>query len=526
MSRLFLFAIGGTGARVVKSLTMLLAAGVKLKNTQQVIPILMDPHAGNLDLKRTKALLSQYQAVRSALPNPPREGLFSTDIQTLKTQVPTSTVSDTFVFELKGVTDETFDKYIGLDTLDKPTQALARLLFSQEQLATKMDIGFVGNPNIGSVVLNQFEESEEFKAFAAAFKPEDRVFIISSIFGGTGAAGFPIILKNIRGYDGPERVLRRAVVGAVSVQPYFDVYSANVQGNLEIDNATFISKTKAALNYYQSSLSSSDYPKLNALYYLGEAYRSPYEYDPGRNGQQNDAHFLEMIAALSVIDFTEISGEMENEEKNGQLVARNPRYREFGLHTASGQLNFTDFKDKTAALTARPLAKLALLSHYLNSRLEGENLLTKPQKPAWLKNNPAPEIGPDFRSTRFYRQLKDFDAGFQEWLWEMNDRHKGSSTHVPDRSRGNDNINKRSFKPFEFGPDLYQFVRGYEKVEKGFLGFGGAKTLDWEGKNGLDELINEESKNRTFATAEEKFMGLMDYGTGEFIKRHFDKLPS
>lgn len=31
MSRLFLFAIGGTGSRVVKSLTMLMASGVVLK---------------------------------------------------------------------------------------------------------------------------------------------------------------------------------------------------------------------------------------------------------------------------------------------------------------------------------------------------------------------------------------------------------------------------------------------------------------------------------------------------------------
>ena len=54
-----------------------------------------------------------------------------------------------------------------------------------------MDIGFVGNPNIGSVVLNQFKESEAFKQFAANFSPDDRIFIVSSIFGGTGRGWFP-----------------------------------------------------------------------------------------------------------------------------------------------------------------------------------------------------------------------------------------------------------------------------------------------------------------------------------------------
>ena len=65
-------------------------------------------------------------------------------------------------------------------------------------LDVEMDIGFVGNPNIGSVVLNQFKDSEEFKEVASNFNADDRIFIISSIFGGTGAAGFPTILKNIR----------------------------------------------------------------------------------------------------------------------------------------------------------------------------------------------------------------------------------------------------------------------------------------------------------------------------------------
>ncbi len=40
MSKLYIFGIGGTGARVLKSLTMLLAAGVKLADTDAVVPVL------------------------------------------------------------------------------------------------------------------------------------------------------------------------------------------------------------------------------------------------------------------------------------------------------------------------------------------------------------------------------------------------------------------------------------------------------------------------------------------------------
>ncbi|CDN31801.1 Sll0445 protein [Mucinivorans hirudinis] len=67
------------------------------------------------------------------------------------------------------------------------------MLFSQKNLESDMKVGFKGNPNIGSVVLNQFADSAEFKSFANDFQQGDKVFIISSIFGGTG-----IILPSLR----------------------------------------------------------------------------------------------------------------------------------------------------------------------------------------------------------------------------------------------------------------------------------------------------------------------------------------
>ena len=69
----------------------------------------------------------------------------------------------------------------------------------KDNLDSELTIGFKGNPNVGSIVLNSFENSPEFKLFTNIFdKDKDRVFIISSIFGGTGASGFPLLVKLIR----------------------------------------------------------------------------------------------------------------------------------------------------------------------------------------------------------------------------------------------------------------------------------------------------------------------------------------
>jgi hypothetical protein len=65
MARLFVFAIGGTGSRVLKSLTMLLASGVKPNSEREfeIVPIIIDPHKSNEDLKRTERLLGNYQTI-------------------------------------------------------------------------------------------------------------------------------------------------------------------------------------------------------------------------------------------------------------------------------------------------------------------------------------------------------------------------------------------------------------------------------------------------------------------------------
>ena len=66
MSKLYVFGIGGTGARVLKSLSFLIAAGVKCKSSS-VVPILIDPDAANGDVNKTVDILQRYQSIRSCL---------------------------------------------------------------------------------------------------------------------------------------------------------------------------------------------------------------------------------------------------------------------------------------------------------------------------------------------------------------------------------------------------------------------------------------------------------------------------
>lgn len=298
MSKLYVFGIGGTGSRVLRSLTMLLSSGVDI-NVDTIVPIIVDSDSPGGNLTQTVNLMNDYQKIHDEL-------LFTS-----------STANNFFKTEIKGITnnckmnvantqDEIFRVYIDEPSLQESNKAIVNMLFSEDNLNADMKVGFKGNPNIGSVVLNQFTRCTDFKKFADDFKAGDRIFIISSIFGGTGASGFPVLLKTLRTLNektdendvpfGNANIIQQAPIGAITVLPYFGITTDADSGVL--NSSTFISKAKAALSYYKGNMNSLDY-----MYYISDNPQNNYDNHDGGAAQKNDAHFVELAAALSIVDF-------------------------------------------------------------------------------------------------------------------------------------------------------------------------------------------------------------------------------
>lgn len=427
--RLFLFLVGGTGSRVMRPLIMQFASGIHPMDEAgqpiplEVIPIIVDPHKANEDLKRTENLLRWYRSIRRTMYGESvdvTKGFFSVKISTLNDILPGgSNLSDTFLFNLGAVESKKFQDFISYSTLDTANQALCSMLFSDNQLQTKMDIGFVGSPNIGSVALNEFKNSEEFKQFSNVFRKDDRIFVVSSIFGGTGAAGYPIIVKNIRNAGNNAAInnradLRDARIGALTVLPYFNVQQDEKS---PISRADFISKTKSALFYYHDNLTGLTQSgtelglsKINACYYLGDEVPSnPYYNDPGGNGQRNDAHVVEYVGALSIIDFLSIP-DSQLLTQNGN--ARNPIYKEYGLANDKMTLSLKDFGIQTRLLVNKHLAKFYLTYQYLTHQFHEDIGRGFTQD--------KPEIQRSFLATSFFTTLtNDFFVGYRIWLKEL-----------------------------------------------------------------------------------------------------------
>ena len=117
MSKLFVFGIGGTGSRVIKSLTYLLASGVDI-NVSKIVPIIIDPDEANGDVNRTITLLNDYCSIRKEINNISEKSFFQTEIQG---------ISQNFKLNIQN-SNKKFKEFIDYDTLLESNKALVDII--------------------------------------------------------------------------------------------------------------------------------------------------------------------------------------------------------------------------------------------------------------------------------------------------------------------------------------------------------------------------------------------------------------
>lgn len=429
--KIYLFAIGGSGARILRSLTMLLAAGVKLPNETEFVPILLDPDQGAGNLTETLQLLERYQYIRNCVATTPSLRSFATDISPLQGQ--------SYQIPLSSIAGNSFKDYIGLNVgMISQSTDLVKGLFSPENLNLDMEVGFKGNPNIGSIALGEFDQSAVYQDFVHDFNSgneDKRIFIISSIFGGTGASGFPTLLNSLRMEQGN---VGQAHIGALSLQPYFSVSNDTES---QIDSSTFYTKTRAALSYYLDNI--IDNNKIDDFYFLGDLVADMHENVEGGSKQRNDAHFIELAGALSIIDFAH-----QPPIQTGQ--SRQSKMYEFGIRDGATPITFKSLGPNTEASLASPLTALYLMWRYT----EAFDLRTT--NDVWLKtiqSNLAPQ---------FVDEFEGFLRDYIKWLEELQ------------------NSSRRSFAPIKLdgtSNELFDCVQNYP-VTTNSMAFWKKKNFD------------------------------------------------
>lgn len=474
MSKLYVFGIGGTGSRVLKALTMMLSSGVECA-VDTIVPIIIDPDDSAADKTRTVASMNLYMSIRENLDfsNADQNRFFKTEIMPVDGM-------ENFGFPLKNTRDCLFKDFIKIDELNNANRALISLLFSEKNLNSDMKVGFKGNPNIGSVVLNQFANSQEYKDFANGFQQGDRIFIISSIFGGTGASGFPLLLKTLRSDRDSQswNLINKAKIGAITVLPYFNVSQDDNSG---VDSSTFASKTKSALAYYEHNISANG--GVDALYYIGDNIPASYENHDGGSEQRNNAHIIELCSALAILKFAATP----DSELSGDTL-----HYEYGLDTNNtdiSQIIFSDLGRNSQVEIQKPMTQLLLMYKYLINECEKEYK----HQPWAIDNN----LDSSFFTGDFYKDLMELLDSYREWLVEMAD-------------------NNRAFKPFNIDrvKPLFDMVVGKAPAKMRKLSSNYALC---------DSVLNSNwSRWNKAAAREQKFIELFYRATKELVEHKYN----
>ena len=310
MRNLYVVAIGGSGERVMRSLIMLLTSGVSV-NAERVIPVFIENDIKSAALNSCLKLFKYYhndQADNSYA----GVGVNMIYTQNLadKAKWPSfcrTTIAQPIILNQAGDAIGTLADVIGHYDATQPIYNRINeerdLLFTADDLSMPLTVGFVGNPNIGSVVLNSHSLSHQtFEDIKASLSNKDGMIVIGSLFGGTGAAGIPLVINSINELP----LNNRPVLGTIAILPYFITNQCITVNNGVIDTSkynvqsdAFDAKTRAALMYYAEYMKNMD-----CMYYVGDSKaKDMYIHCVGGEEQDNRAHLVEVMSALSIIDF-------------------------------------------------------------------------------------------------------------------------------------------------------------------------------------------------------------------------------
>lgn len=365
MNNLYIFAIGGSGERVMRSFIMLLASGVKL-GANRVIPIFVDNDARSKALTRCLRLIKYYNACSNKGGKMGIGTVCQQNVESLRPTFFQTPIDEPILLDIAGDQIGNLKSIIGSLAVENQVQKdileERDLLFSEDDLEMKLTVGFVGNPNIGSVVLNTLSFADpKFSDVLQNAGPGDGVMVVGSLFGGTGAAGFPLIINN---FMRPDK--SRPTIGGVAVLPYFGFGAEDQHGDGEkiidtkkwdVNSDTFSTKTRAALMYYDDYMKGMDY-----LYYVGDDNRAMYPHYVGGEKQDNPVHLVELLGAMSIVDFS-------NRQNETDIVYKQPIW---GVSEDAGGnptiCNVSSIKD---AEIKRALVKFQLLREYFINGHDG-----------------------------------------------------------------------------------------------------------------------------------------------------------
>jgi Tubulin like len=299
----FFIGVGGTGAKCAEAVIHLCAAGLGPDHCSMMLVDQDEPNGNGV---RCQQILGSYLDLRRRLTEPserPRgagSALFQTEISIPAGSplwCPTTGRGDTL------------GRISGYDLLEPDQKALTDCLFLHKERDQTLGQGFRAHPSVGAAVLLAKTRTAEpfwqttFASIDEARRGQEvKIFLLGSIFGGTGAAGFPTIARLIRRAI-REKTGNAVQIGGALMLPYFSFPPPRRDSDeLLPDSSVFLEQTQGALRYYHRLLTEDKL--FDNVYLIGwDPLLEIKGYAQGGAEQRNPALVPEIFAGLAGMRF-------------------------------------------------------------------------------------------------------------------------------------------------------------------------------------------------------------------------------
>ena len=355
----FVMGIGGTGMRCIESMIHLCAMGVFDDTEIHLMALDTDKNNGNFSrLKEVKDAYLNSKNIDKANRTPLTDTFFSADIKYYEFS-PNYETKSTFI--------DVFN--YGNTKYNSPEEAdLADLVLSNNVENFNLRHGYRAQTHLGSMMMYHSiieaardRKDSDLKKFlqvliaATNGGSDPKVFILGSVFGGTGASSIPIIPQAISEAasiisNGAANILGRAYFASTLLTAYFSFKapSADELSNQKViaTSDKFSLNSQVAMMFYDDDTTVKN--TYQCFYMMGTDGQG---WDPmvrekdnitqtitGGEQQKNDSHYIELLAACAALDFFHV--DIEHLKTNKANSTTDYVYRSI---ENNGKLEFKDF---------------------------------------------------------------------------------------------------------------------------------------------------------------------------------------
>jgi hypothetical protein len=390
--KLFVIAIGGTGMRCLEAFTHLCAIG--MLDNQEIEVLTLDTDQTNGNKARVESLIQLYNRIKTygevdgGTPN--ANTFFSAKLNLHRYWTNYSGPGRENYKNISQISKGTTEQ-------QKQNKLISDLFFDNNSVQEfNLAHGYRAQTHLGSMLMyhgiveaarniakgaNVQPEEKDLESFVSKLElagANSRIFILGSVFGGTGASSIPVIPKalqdfiKIRSGGKSDIDFTKAKFGATLLTEYFtfkkpdNKQTSTKHDSVIADSSFFPLNSQAALQFYQ------DDPTVKAcyktLYHIGWPISSKKIDEDGKEktetggaNQKNPCHITELLCACAAFDFFNRKKGMENSKADAEYL-----YKAVEFKDNTYNFSFNDFvgnENKAGEIFANRLGAFFSLAH-------------------------------------------------------------------------------------------------------------------------------------------------------------------